>query len=92
MSSKTPRKPPANPTVQALLGYLQHHLPDYPFDPPLDAAFVEELVADFAEKVDVLEEIKSFRWYYSNQSVTKLRSIRLALRRWVANAKTRRSR
>jgi len=79
------RKPQA---VEAVLGYLRQHLPTYPFDAELDGEFVRELAADFAD-VDLLEETKSFRWYYC-QKETSVRSMRLALRRWIANAKNRR--
>lgn len=75
-------------TVDAVLTYLQHRMPSYPFDAELDGDFVRELVDDFVE-VDILEEVKGFRWYYS-QRASSLRSIRLALRRWLANAKNRR--
>lgn len=92
MSAAEARARKSNPTVQKLLAYLQHHLPDYPFESALDAAFVEEIVTDFAEQVDVLEETKSFRWFHNNQPVTQLRHVRLALRRWIANATTRRAR
>ena len=36
--------------------------------------------------VDILEQIKSFRWYYDNQPLAYVKKIRLALRRWIANA------
>lgn len=75
---------------EALLSYLQHKMPDYPFDTKIDPDFVDELVVDFASEVDVLEEAKSFRWYYNNEPVARLRSIRLGLRRWIANARNRR--
>ena len=44
------------------LEYLEHQLPDYPFEPGVDTPFVEELVADFGD-VHILDEIKMFRWY-----------------------------
>jgi hypothetical protein len=78
--------------VDALLSYLQHKMPAYPFDPKIDPDFVDELVVDFAGEVDVLEETKSFRWYYSNEPATRMRSMRLGLRRWIANARNRRPR
>ncbi|MDA2930888.1 hypothetical protein MYX84_13250 [Acidobacteria bacterium AH-259-O06] len=70
---------------QQILDYLEHQLPDYPFDPQLDPEFVQELAADFQD-VDILEEIKGFRWYYDNQPLARVKSIRLALRRWIAKA------
>ncbi len=71
-----------------ILQYLQHRLPAYPFDAKLDAAFVEELIADF-KPIDILEETKAFRWYYDNEPATRLRNVRLGLRRWIANARRR---
>ena len=86
-------KPPSQTgtqTVEAVLGYLQHRMPGYPFDPQLDDEFVRELIDDFAAQVDVLEETKGFRWFYSQPPGPPGRSIRLALRRWIANARQRR--
>lgn len=77
--------------LEAALDYLQNRLPAYPFDPKMDRDFVEELLVDFAG-VDVLEEIKSFRWFNDNKPVSQLRSVRLALRRWIANSKKRKAR
>jgi hypothetical protein len=71
----------------AILDYLAHRLPGYPFRPEVDRPFVEELAADFPD-IDVLEEIKAFRWYYENQPLTRVRNPRVALRRWVANARS----
>ena len=76
--------------VDAVLSYLQHCLPAYPFDAKTDQDFVEELVADFGG-VNVLEEIKNFRWFNDSKPVSHLRSVRLALRRWIGNSKKRRS-
>lgn len=68
-----------------ILTYLEQQLPGYPFDPQLDPLFVAELAADFPQ-VDLLEEIKTFRWYYDNAPLARVKNIRVALRRWVANA------
>lgn len=87
-----PSPPPAgphDPAAQQLLLYLQHHLTGYPFNPALDTPFVEELCSDFPD-VDLLEETKAFRWYYDNQPAARLPKLRVALRRWIANAWTRR--
>ncbi len=84
----------AKPTpnlATTVLAYLQHQMPAYPFDPKLDAEFVRELLDDFHEEVDVLDETKGFRWFYCQQPPPQ-RSMRLSLRRWIANAKTRRNR
>ena len=80
--------PPSNDAAE-ILNYLQHHIPAYPFDPNIDRDFVEELVQDF-NHIDILQETKAFRWYYDNQPVTKLRNVRLGLRRWLARTWTSR--
>lgn len=67
----------------AVLDYLEHHLPGWPFDPAIDRPFVEELHDDFPD-IYVLEQVKLFRWYHDNQ--TPRGKPRPALRRWVANA------
>ena len=85
----TPTKPSTE--VQAVLAYLQHRLPAYPFDAKTDKDFVEELVADFGG-IDVLEEIKSFRWFNDSKPVSHLRSVRLSLRRWIAKSNKRKTR
>ncbi len=73
---------------QQILDYLQERLPHYPFHPDLDPDFVQELTGDF-EDVDILEEIKTFRWYYDNAPVQRFKNIRVALRRWLARAHNR---
>ncbi len=84
----TPQDPhPPSDVVAAILDYLAHHIPGYPFKPGLDRPFVDELVADF-QGIDVLEEIKAFRWYYENEPLARVRNPRVALRRWVANARS----
>ena len=80
----------ATKTSRAVLAYLEHRMPAYPFDPKIDDEFVRELVEDFAD-VDILEETKGFRWFYCQQPPQR-RSVRLSLRRWLANATRRRSR
>ena len=57
----------------------------YPYRADLDAAFIGELAADFPD-LDILEEIKSFRWYYDNAPLSRVKNVRVALRRWIANA------
>ncbi len=80
------RAKPSN-EVQAVLAYLQHRIPAYPFDAKTDLDFVEELVEDFG--AIVLDEIKNFRWFNDSKPVTHLRSVRLALRRWIGRSKQR---
>jgi len=75
----------ASPT-QSVLDYLQHRMPAYPFDAALDKDFVDELLADFPH-VDLLEEVKAFRWYYANGADPSPRLARIRLRRWLHNAK-----
>ena len=70
---------------ETILAYLQELLPGYPYRADLDAAFIGELAADFPD-VDILEEIKSFRWYYDNAPLSRVENVRVALRRWIANA------
>ena len=71
---------------EILLHYLQYQLPAYPFDLKVDAEFVRELLDDF-DHLDLLEETKTFRWYYNNQPVQRLPNVRVGLRRWLANAR-----
>jgi hypothetical protein len=78
----------ATNSCQKILEYLQHQLPEYPFDPDLDQAFVQEMAQDFSD-IDILEEIKAFRWYYDNDPVQKVSSVRIAIRRWVGKAYSR---
>lgn len=75
-------------TAKDILHYLKTALPQYPFNAKLDAEFVEELLVDF-EKVNILEETKSFRWFYNNEPV---KNPRIGLRRWLANARQRQHR
>lgn len=77
-------RPSSSPTVCALLDYLQHHLEQYPFDLTLDKTFVQELVSDYSD-LDLLEEIKHFRWYYDNRPPLS-RQPRATIRRWIARA------
>ena len=70
---------------EKILAYLQELLPGYPYRADLDAAFIGELAADFPD-LDILEEIKSFRWYYDNAPLSRVENVRVALRRWIANA------
>lgn len=79
----------ATKTSQAVLAYLQHRMPAYPFDPKIDDEFVRELIEDFAD-IDLLEETKGFRWFYCQQPPQR-RTARLSLRRWLANARRRQS-
>ena len=76
--------PPAG--LGALLDYLQHDLPGWPYDQKLDEPFLRELLDDFPQ-VHVLEQVKLFRWYHDNRAPPG--KPRLALRRWIANAKYR---
>lgn len=73
-----------------VLDYLHHQLPGYPFHPDLDPTFVRELHNDFPH-LDLLEQIKLFRWYHDNQPPLNNRP-RLVLRRWIAGARVRPSR
>ncbi len=68
--------------AEDIIRYFETALPGYPFNQKLDTEFVDELLVDFG-KVDILEETKSFRWYYNNEPV---KNARIGLRRWLANA------
>ena len=74
--------------VVQILDYLEHYLAAYPFDPDLDTRFVEELLRDFPD-LDVLEQIKAFRWYYDDAPLAGIKKPRVVLRRWLANARPR---
>ena len=69
-----------------VLSYLETRLPGYPFDDDIDNDFVDELLDDFPH-IDILDEIKAFRWYHNNKPAAPPSNIRLALRRWVARGK-----
>lgn len=73
---------------ELILAYLKTQMPAYPFDPQLDTAFVDELIADFHD-LDILEEAKTFRWYYNNSPASRLKNLRAGLRRWIANSRCR---
>ena len=76
-------------TDDPVLTYLQHHMPDWPFDPDIDPDYVDELHEDFAN-IDLLEQVKAFRWYYGNEPTERMKNVRIGLRRWLTNAWTRR--
>jgi hypothetical protein len=71
-----------------LLGYLRDHLTGYPFRLDLDVAFVRELLDDF-DDLDVLEQIKRFRWYRNDEPLDEHSKPRLAIRRWLVTAQRR---
>ena len=77
-----------DPTAEEIIVYLKQRIPSYPFKPTIDNDFVEELVHDFGH-LDILEQIKAFRWYYDNDPVAKVKNVRLSLRRWLGNARDR---
>jgi len=47
-------------------------------------SFILELAADF-ERVNLLEQTKTFRWYYDDD-LSRVGNPRAALRRWMARA------
>jgi hypothetical protein len=75
-----------DPAVANVLIYLREKLPGYPFQLSLDTLFVHELLEDFPD-VDVLEEVKTYRWYYDRELGKK--NHRASIRRWMANTKSR---
>lgn len=71
-----------------ILDYLRDHLTGYPFRRDIDIAFVDELLDDFND-LDVLEQIKSLRWYRDDEPLDERSKPRLAIRRWLVNAQRR---
>jgi PilZ domain len=80
---------PGDPPMAGILEYLEYQIPDYPFNRTLDRAFVAELISDFPT-LDILEEIKTFRWYYDSDPVARVANPRASLRRWIASSYTTR--
>ena len=76
-----------DPVVADVLIYLREKLPGYPFQLALDTLFVGELLEDFLD-IDVLEEVKTYRWYYDHELGKK--NHRASIRRWMTNTKPRR--
>lgn len=83
-----PDQTQTNPIAVEILDYLKEKIPSYPFKPTIDNDFVDELVHDF-QHLEILDEIKAFRWYYDNDPVAKVSNVRLSLRRWLSNAHDR---
>lgn len=75
---------------EPILDYLRTKIPTYPFDNRLDEPFVHELIDDFND-LDILEEAKTFRWYHNNRPADRYKNVRVALRRWLANSRARRT-
>ena len=69
--------------TRTILEYLEHQIPGYPFERELDCEFVLELMADFPP-LNLLEEVKTFRWEYDGDHVSHISNPRAALRRWLA--------
>jgi hypothetical protein len=73
--------PVADTETEEVLEYLENHFCTYPFNRKLDTTFITELAADFQD-VNLLEQIKTFRWYYDDD-LSRLGNPRAALRRWM---------
>ena len=71
--------------MRDVLDYLEHQVPDYPFDRRLDCEFITELMADFSG-LDILEEVKTFRWSSRKEPVSQMENPRAALRRWIVGS------
>ena len=69
---------------QSILSYLEK-MPGYPFVSDIDSDFVAELLDDFPA-IDILEQIKAFRWHYAGRPAN-FKSVRPAIRRWLASAR-----
>jgi hypothetical protein len=67
-----------------VLAYLER-IPGYPFDPNVDPDFVSELQDDFPD-LDLLEQIKAFRWHHDGKPAQHFKSLRPAIRRWLTAA------
>jgi hypothetical protein len=67
-----------------VLDYLENHLTAYPFNRKLDTDFIVELASDF-ERLDLLEQIKTFRWFYDDD-LSRVSNPRAALRRWMVRS------
>ena len=65
--------------------YLQG-LPGFDRDDEIDTVFARELVNDFSD-IDVLEQIKAFRWYHDGRPARANPKLRLAIRRWLSRAR-----
>ena len=76
---------PQETNPATILGYLQA-IRGYPFDPEVDAAFLAELLDDFSS-LDLLEQIKAFRWHHDGDPARHFKSLRPAIRRWLTAAK-----
>lgn len=77
---------PNSETIDHILEYLER-IPGYPYKQNVDSPFVQELIQDFPE-LNLIEEIKDFRWYYDNQPAQRVKNIRLSIRRWLTNSWT----
>jgi hypothetical protein len=73
------------PDLADVLIYLRDKLPGYRFQLALDMLFVDELLEDFPDS-DVLEEVKTYRWYYEHELNKK--NHRASIRRWMTNTKS----
>ncbi len=74
-----------NSAAQPILFYLEN-IPDYPFDIEVDKDFVNELLDDFPS-VDILDQIKAFRWHHNGRPAKHCKSLRPSIRRWLSFAK-----
>ncbi|MGH9460272.1 MAG: PilZ domain-containing protein, partial [Vicinamibacteria bacterium] len=72
----------AGEATGSALDYLEHQVPNYPFDRHLDGALITELMTSFPN-LDVLEEVKTFRWCSHREPVTRMANPRATLREWI---------
>jgi len=73
-------------TSREALDYLEHQVPDYPFDPGLDGDLITELMTSYPN-LDLLEEVKTFRWCTRRREPLRpSENPRDSLRQWLVSS------
>ena len=68
------------------LDYLEHQVPDYPFDRGLDRELITELITSYPN-LDLLEEVKTFRWCSRRREPLRpTENPRDSLRQWLISS------
>src|SRR2546425_3865268 len=81
---------PNEPLMWSIFDYLRDELPGNCFDDGIDTPFVSELLTDFPE-LDILDQLKLFRWCRNNEPFSETSNQPVVLRRWIARAAHRHS-